>query len=248
MTLAHEFVGQGRHAAFVHGFTQTGQSWKTLLPHLRTPLQSQLIDAPGHGLSHNGKRSLWEAGTDILDTMQPGILIGYSMGARMSLHAALLHPAKVEALVLISGTAGIIDNQEREQRKRDDDDLAHHICDVGLDTFLTEWLDKPMFATLAHNDTDTQDRMRNTPEGIADSLRFAGTGTQTPLWSRLNELTMPVLLIAGELDKKFVQIAEEMKTHIPSSTLCVIAEAGHSVHLEKPQEVASAIDQWLVTH
>jgi pimeloyl-ACP methyl ester carboxylesterase len=56
---------------------------------------------------------------------------------------------------------------------------------------------------------------------------------------------MPVLLIAGALDTKFVDIAQQMHARIPTSTLSVIADAGHSVHLEKPEAVAREIDNWL---
>ena len=245
MTLAHEFVGQGRSTAFIHGFTQTSQSWKSLLPFIRTPLHSQLIDAPGHGLSVDGTRSLWETGSDIIQTMQPGILVGYSMGARMSLHAALLDPTRIEGLVLISGTAGIQDKDARELRLQEDNTLAKHICEVGVATFLSEWLQKPMFNNLSASESDLADRMRNTAEGLSNSLRYAGTGTQNPLWQRLNELHMPVLLIAGALDTKFVDIAQEMHGKISTSTLSVIADAGHSVHLEKPEIVAREIDNWL---
>ena len=39
--------------------------------------------------------------------------------------------------------------------------------------------------------------------GLAASRRLAGTGAQEPLWYRLAELEMPVLLVAGERDEKF---------------------------------------------
>lgn len=246
MTLGCEILGEGRNITFVHGFTQTSQSWKPLLTHLRTPLHSQLIDAPGHGLSLNGARSLLEAGHDIVATMQRGILVGYSMGARMCLHAALTKSEKVTSLILISGTAGIRNDEERAQRVHNDNTLADHICTIGVDAFITEWMQQPLFATLPSTDEDVSDRQRNTSQGLADSLRYAGTGTQRPLWDELHNITVPVLLIAGERDSKFVQIAREMNSYLPNSTLRVIPDAGHSVHLENPQAVASEIDDWLL--
>src|ERR1019366_8418989 len=45
------------------------------------------------------------------------------------------------------------------------------------------------------------DRLTNTAGGLAASLRLAGTGTMEPLWDRLAGLTMPVLVVAGELDE-----------------------------------------------
>jgi 2-succinyl-6-hydroxy-2,4-cyclohexadiene-1-carboxylate synthase len=246
MTLAHEFVGVGKNATFVHGFTQTSQSWKPLLAHLRTSLHSQLIDAPGHGLSPDGARTLWESGRDIVETMHTGILVGYSMGARMCLHAALLNSAKITSLILISGTAGIRNHQERTQRIQNDNELADRICEIGVNAFIPEWMQQPLFTSLPKTEEDVSDRKRNSSQGLADSLRYAGTGTQQPLWDELHKITVPVLLIAGERDTKFVQIAQEMHIYLPHSTLCVIPDSGHSVHLERTSIVAAEIDRWLL--
>jgi|688.fasta_scaffold21188_3 2-succinyl-6-hydroxy-2,4-cyclohexadiene-1-carboxylate synthase len=246
MNLACESIGEGQDIAFVHGFTQTSQSWKPLVSRFRTPLHSQLIDAPGHGLSSDGQRNLWESGQDIIDTMNTGVLVGYSMGARMCLHAALLGSTKIESLILLSGTAGIRDSSERLQRQIADNHLADHIHEIGVPAFLEEWLKKPMFAGLHHDQSDFVDRCRNTQDGLSHSLRNAGVGTQEPLWERLVEIHVPVLLIAGDRDQKFVHLAQEMHELIPQSTLCIISEAGHSVHLENPASVAHEIDTWLL--
>ena len=246
MTLAYEFIGEGRSATFVHGFTQTSQSWKPLLAHLYTSLHSQLIDAPGHGLSPDGARTLVESGREIVETMNTGILVGYSMGARMCLYAALLDSEKITSLILISGTAGIRNDQERTQRMHNDNELADRICAIGVNAFIPEWMQQPLFNSLPKTDEDISDRKRNTSQGLADSLRYAGTGTQQPLWDELHKITVPVLLIAGERDAKFVQIAQEMHNYLPHSTLCVIPDAGHSVHLERPSMVAAEMDRWLL--
>jgi 2-succinyl-6-hydroxy-2,4-cyclohexadiene-1-carboxylate synthase len=246
MTLSYEILGEGRNATFVHGFTQTSQSWKPLLAHLRTPLCSQLIDAPGHGLTHDGARTLWESGEDIVETMHTGTLVGYSMGARMCLHAALLGSEKISSLILLSGTAGIRSDDERSQRVNSDHELADRIVSIGVPAFISEWLQQPLFASLPVDDSDIADRLRNTSEGLAASLRFAGTGTQSPLWDELHKITVPVLLIVGSRDTKFVQLAQEMHACLPNSTLSVISDAGHNVHLEKPMLVAPEIDQWLL--
>ncbi len=78
-------------------------------------------------------------------------------------------------------------------------------------------------------------RLRNNPTGLANSLRGMGTGAQPSLWDRLGELTMPVLLIAGEHDAKFSAINREMQSLIPKAQLEIVAGAGHTVHAEQPQ-------------
>ena len=52
--------------------------------------------------------------------------------------------------------------------------------------------------------------MRNDAAGLASSLRLCGTGSQVPLWGRLSELSMPVLVLAGENDARFCSLAERI--------------------------------------
>jgi len=204
-----------------------------------TPL---CLDAPGHGNNTNGVRSLPQCADDIAAAMQPGILVGYSMGARMALHVALQHPTMVSQLVLISGTPGLVTEAERTARRKSDNDLAERIETIGLSAFLDEWLALPIFSGLDEKTNQREDRLRNTEKGLADSLRYAGTGTQEPQWSNLQQLSMPVHLVVGEHDEKFTAIAEQMKPLISTSEMTVVANAGHTVHLENPTATGQMLD------
>lgn len=244
MKLAHRTIGSGPPVAFVHGFTQTGQSWNRVIDELNS-VACTAIDAPGHGGSGDGCKSLTQCGDDIANTMQAGTLVGYSMGARMSLHTALQHPNIVQKLVLISGTAGIEDPAERTQRATSDNALAERIETIGVPEFISEWLSNPMFAGLSAENAQIEERLSNSASGLANSLRYAGTGTQTPLWSRLHELNRPVLLIAGEHDQKFTDLARRMNSMIPQSTLRVIKNCGHTVHLENHEQFMEVLKAFL---
>jgi 2-succinyl-6-hydroxy-2,4-cyclohexadiene-1-carboxylate synthase len=200
------------------------------------------LDAPGHGNNTNGARSLPQCADDIAASMTAGMLVGYSMGARMALHVALQHPEMVTQLVLISGTPGLKTQSERAARQKSDNELADRIETIGLSAFLDEWLALPMFSGLSNETNQRDDRLRNTTQGLADSLRFAGTGTQESQWPNLHQLSMPVHLLVGELDEKFTSIAREMKPLISTSELTVVENAGHTVHLENPTTTAQLLD------
>ncbi len=58
---------------------------------------------------------------------------------------------------------------------------------------------------------------------------------------------MPVLVVAGALDAKFVAAAERMAGLLPDATLAVIDGAGHTVHLERPDAFVAVLDAWLAT-
>lgn len=200
------------------------------------------LDAPGHGNNPNGARSLLQCADDIGAAMQPGILIGYSMGARMALHVALQHPTMVTQLVLISGTPGLVTEAERSARQLSDNEMADHIEKVGISVFIDEWLALPIFSGLSDQTNQRNDRVRNTAKGLADSLRFAGTGTQEPQWSKLQQLSIPVHLIVGELDNKFGTIAKDMQPLLQTSELNVVPNVGHTVHLEDPVSTGHILD------
>ena len=71
-----------------------------------------------------------------------------------------------------------------------------------------------MFAGIA---PEAQRLRRSAPQhgpGLASSLRLAGTGTQLPLWDRLDWLRMPVLVLTGEHDDRFTATGRRMAAAI----------------------------------
>lgn len=235
-----------------HGFTQTARSWATFEQLLvergvsRDVLHA--VDLAGHGDATDVRSDLWESAHHLVDSGGVGTYVGYSMGGRVALHAALNHAAEVERLVLIGATPGIIDDADRRSRREADEGLADHIEAVGVATFIDEWLANPLFAGLTAATAMRADRLRNTAAGLASNLRLAGTGMQEPLWDRLGEIECPVLLVVGADDAKFTTIAEQMATRLPDASIAVIDGSGHSAHLERPTATADAIVDWLRHH
>jgi 2-succinyl-6-hydroxy-2,4-cyclohexadiene-1-carboxylate synthase len=238
----HRFV-------LAHGFTQSAQSWATIrrLLELRLPGAAMIaVDLPGHGGAEPpADLDLWASAELLGDQGGPGVYVGYSMGGRVALHTALARPEVVERLVLIGATAGIDDPDERAARRAADEGLADHIEAVGVPTFIDEWLANPLFAGLTDDTALRDDRLRNTPAGLAASLRATGTGTQTPLWDRLDEIECPVLVLVGEHDAKFTDLGRRLVDGLPRAELVVVPGAGHSVHLEQPEATIDAITAWL---
>lgn len=254
MKLSHDLLsnqGATQAIAFLHGFTQTRRSMHGLINEmsgLSTLFSAIAVDAPLHGDSQHVETDVVGAADALVDTCGKATYLGYSMGARICLHAALQHPTQVQALVLISGTAGIIDPTQRQHRRDTDNELANHVEQVGTQQFISEWLSKPMFALLPDNPQDIAQRCTNSANSLATSLRKCGTGTQESLWDALPTLSMPVLLIAGAHDEAFCQHARRMQELIGSNaTVRIVQDAGHSIHLEQPQITAQLVCDWLAT-
>ncbi len=232
------------HVVFAHGFTQTGRGWEPVEAALkeRIPGATTLaVDLPGHGDASDLRCDLWQAADLLATSGGPGCYVGYSMGGRIALHSALSHPQRVGRLVLIGATAGIDDDDERRERRVADQELADSITRRSVPAFVDDWLANPLFTGLTDETSMREDRLRNSARGLASSLRLAGTGTQEPLWSRLGEISCPVLVIVGERDEKFRALGERLVASLPDASLTVVADAGHAVHLERPGTTVDAL-------
>lgn len=235
--------------ALVHGFTQTGRSWPAIAGRLASSRPVLLVDAPGHGGSAQLRLDLWGAGRALLETAGDADLLGYSMGGRICLHAALLDPATPRRLVLVGATAGIADEAARARRRAEDGALAETIeaaGDAGLPAFLERWLAGPLFAGLDRAAAGLEARLENTSAGLASSLRLCGTGAQEPLDERLRDLSTPVLLVVGQHDAKFRAEADRLAASLPCPEIAMVEGAGHACHLEQPDAFLDVVEAWLV--
>ncbi|MEI7548724.1 MAG: alpha/beta fold hydrolase [Actinomycetota bacterium] len=242
--LAAERTGDHRaHTlVFVHGFTHTGNSWKPIAEQFVTlGYQAVLVDLPGPGGSSAVRADLRRSADMVAALGGRGTYIGYSLGGRVVLHLGLMYPHLAQTLVLLGAHPGFADADERAARRASDDALAEHLLDVGLEAFLGEWTALPLFGGFEFTAADRSDRMRNTADGLAASLRMAGNGEQLPLWPRLRELNMPVLAMAGADDTKFAAIAEQIANAVPTGRIALIPGAAHAAHLQNPQAVVAAI-------
>ena len=231
----------------VHGFTQTSRSWNQVAVKLSSQGDEVVgFDLPGHGGRSGEPAGLAESAELLGRWGGHASYVGYSMGGRVCLHLALARPELVRTLVLVSTSPGIEDPEARAERRAADEALADDLERDGLDAFLERWLAQPIFAGLSEEAADLYDRRLNTVEGLAAALRLAGVGVQEPLWGRLPELDMPVLLLAGERDEGYVAVAHRAAEAIgPNASVTVIPGAGHACHLEQPIAVASTVRTFL---
>lgn len=229
----------------LHGFTHTGASWDPVVSALGERYRAVAIDIRGHGSASGREPVALEGVLEDLAAVAPGrfTLVGYSMGGRIALHAALALPERIERLVLIGASPGIADPAEREARLRDDERLAGEIESMSIEAFAHRWAQTPVLAgqppdvlAAAH-----ADRLRNRPAGLAAALRGLGNAALPSLWERLGEIRTRVALVVGERDEKFRAIADQMAAGLPAAEVIVAPGAGHAVHLEAPARVASVI-------
>lgn len=251
--------GRGPAVVLLHGFTGSGQDMAEIAQSLERDYETLALDLPGHGRSADLVRADTDGFDECVDDLVATLesaghrqahWLGYSMGARLALGCAVRHPGSVTSLVLLGGRAGIADPAERAARCREDAALAARIESVGVEAFVDEWLAQPMFASLRKRGArflaeQRRQRVSNSARGLADSLRRLGPGAQPPLFDVLPSVAVPVLLVAGALDRKFVALAHALAGQLPQAEICVIADAGHAAHLEQSEAFVHAVQDFL---
>jgi 2-succinyl-6-hydroxy-2,4-cyclohexadiene-1-carboxylate synthase len=230
----------------LHGFAGTRHTWDAVTERLSPERYTALaLDLPGHGVAVDAPRPIAFAGcVEHVLAQSPSefVLGGYSMGGRVALHVALAAPERVQGLVLVSCTAGIVDADARAARRQADGLLADALEREPFEQFMDDWAAQPVFAEdppEVHAAMRTE-QLRNDPPALAAVLRGIGTGEMAPLWERLGELSMPVTVLVGERDTKFHAPGQRMVEQVPSGELLVIP-GGHRLPVEVPQAVARAL-------
>ncbi|MDR8391112.1 2-succinyl-6-hydroxy-2,4-cyclohexadiene-1-carboxylate synthase [Aliifodinibius sp. S!AR15-10] len=237
----------------LHGFMGSGRAFKHLINPLSRFCNPITIDLLGHGQTQDpGEPERYAVEHQLHDLFEiiAGIdgqglfLHGYSMGGRLALRFAIQNPDMIKGLILESTNYGIEEKNQRKQRMKLDEERVQAI-ETDFEEFLSSWHKLPIFK----NGTDHSEELvehyktiqqNQRPCAIANSLRGFGTAQMPPVKEKLQQLNMPVLLLAGEADTKYRDILDEMDQLIPKSKHHIIKDAGHRIHLENP---AAFVDQ-----
>jgi 2-succinyl-6-hydroxy-2,4-cyclohexadiene-1-carboxylate synthase len=231
----------------LHGFSGTSRAWDGVIEHLDPERYRPLaLDLPGHGAETGYPPPITFAGcVERILTQAPKrfALCGYSLGGRVALHLALAAPERVTRLTIVSSNPGIEDVSERAVRSRADRKLADELERIPFEDFIERWRTQPLFAEdpVHVGELARADQRRNSPSALAEVLRGLSVGEMASLWSRLKELTMPVLVIAGDRDEKFVAICERLTREAPHGSF-VVLKGGHGLPLENPDGIAGALE------
>jgi 2-succinyl-6-hydroxy-2,4-cyclohexadiene-1-carboxylate synthase len=223
---------------FLPGFMQHADSWSQVAAAVGERYPVRVVDFSTWTFEERVGEIRAAAGPD-------SVVVGYSMGGRLALHAAL--GSAWAGLVVVAASAGIADPDERRRRMAADLELAEWMERQPAEAVVARWEANPVFASQGTELVEAQraGRLDHDPVALARLLRSAGQGALEPLWDRLGSLRMPVLALAGENDGTNRAAAERIASLVPRGSADVIAGSGHAAHLEAPDAVASAILDWL---
>ena len=237
----------------LHGFLGTGIDWILFaqeLQRLRPDIQILLPDLPGHGESVSIPPQNFTARLcETLDAAQisRAALAGYSLGGRLALAAAIVHPQRFPAFIGISTTAGIENPVERNARCEADAKLARRLRDESFESFLHDWWNLPIFESPKKKTSSEFLASRSTqnPAALAEVLETWSPGVLPSLWNELPAYLGDALILAGEADSKYSLLARRMAESFRSAKTQILPACGHRLLEEAPLELARAVVDFL---
>lgn len=225
----------------VPGFSQTTASWQGVREILDRSCEVLALDVP--------ERETFEATAASIGVQgKRAVYTGYSMGGRLALRLALDRPDLVQALVLVSATAGIADEAARAERIASDEALAESAEREGVDAFLQRWLAQPLFASVPPGAPGLQERRGLSEHYLAHCLRVLGAGAMEPMWDRLGELEMPIAVVTGKADAKYEKLALSLLERLRGDVVHIRLDGGHALPLEQPAVLGGFIASFAARH
>jgi pimeloyl-ACP methyl ester carboxylesterase len=253
--LAAEVVGSGDPVVFLHANVCDSRMWRAQLDGVGASNKAIAYDRRGFGETL-AEREDFSAVADLMavidDTANgtPAILVGCSRGGLIALDAALQHPSRIRALILIAPS---VSGEPQAIYSPEIKDLVGQLTEAEAVGDLEQvnaikarlWLDGP----LAPDGRVMGQARRLFLDMNAIALRSPPTGSSldTALaFHRLGKITVPSLVIWGDLDFPHIQ---ERCRYIAAALLNgsshELAGAAHLPSLERPAYITGLLTEFI---
>jgi pimeloyl-ACP methyl ester carboxylesterase len=264
----HEFVARGITFRYLewgdasspvmvllHGLTGHAHTWDHMAPGLSERYRVLAPDQRGHGDSgHAGSYATSDFVADVEAFVEhvglrQFVLMGLSMGGHNAMAYAAAHPEQVSRLIIVD----IPPKMNREHAPNWS--VISKLADTGHAGF--DSFGEAVEAARAGNPTAPEENLRyrtewnlnNGPDGrllLKWDAKAPAIWAPADLWPLLPSISMPALIVRG--GKTLVlprETASEMIALLPDAELIEIADSGHSVPTDRPQELQRIVLDWL---
>ena len=245
-------AGRGEPLVLVHGLADDHRAWRRTLPDLVLRHRVLLYDLRGHGQTTLGKpdgslRQLGEDLVGLLDALEieRARIAGFSLGGTIAMRVAIDHPDRVDRLVLVATSSRVGRSAAAWYRER----LS---MVKSEDSWLRETLDRDTGEVYAQAPNELEEglliRRQSTadPRGYGNACAAMAALFEAPLDPELGQIRAPTLIVASDLDQHCPpKAAEIIGAGITGSRVELIKGAGHAIPVERPGELAAAINRFL---
>jgi pimeloyl-ACP methyl ester carboxylesterase len=249
--------GQGPAVVLLHGSNSSLFTWEGWASLLARDHRVVTLDLPGHGLTGPDPRERYSSAdmAAFVDRFVTTLgvsrftLGGNSMGGGVAWRYALLHPEKVERLILVDA-AGFPREEPRP--------FALRMFSSPVFSHVARWLSPR--SVIARSVRDVYGDPSRVTDGLVDLYedmllragnreatrrRFA-TNDQDGLVARLGETHVPTLILWGTRDRWILpKYAERFHTAIPGSQLVMLDGLGHVPMEEDPERSLAPVREFV---
>jgi len=257
--LYYETAGQGRVVVLIHAGIADCTMWDEQFDEFSQQFRIIRYDARGFGKSRT-KSVSFSNRQDLADLLRHlgvsnAVIIGLSRGGNIATDFTLEHPEMVEALIVVGAGIGGFDPgpvPAAEQILFSSMETAEKMNDFAriVDLDLQAWVAGP---GQPMGRAPVQVRKKVRAMDVANYTRVDGVAKPQPLQppaiGRLNEISVPTLVIVGDLDTTDSRLAAKRLAHdIPGAKLVVFHGVAHMVNMEKPVEFNETVIGFLRSH
>jgi pimeloyl-ACP methyl ester carboxylesterase len=238
----YEVAGSGEPTVILmHGGLLDCTMWDGQFELLAKTNRVVRYDADAHGKSPLPPDVYWDHASlrELMNALgiDRALLVGLSMGGKVSIDLALENPERVEAIVAVSsGLSGYRFESDFYIEHRDAMIQAWRAgeFDTVVEEFQRCWTDGP-HRTPEEVDPEVRERVRAMARnGLEHAME--GRPIDPPAIDRLDELDLPMLVLTGELDMPGIhEIADMLVAANPNAELVTIPDAAHMVNMEAPE-------------
>ena len=252
--LAAEVVGSGDPVIFLHANVCDSRMWRAQLDRVGASNQAIAYDRRGFGKTRTEKEQ-FSAVADLMAVIDaladgtPAILVGCSQGGRVAVDAALRYPSSVRGLVLISPTVTgapeaiyppAIEMLMAELKQAERIGNLDRVNAIKAHLFL----DGPL-----HQGRVMGEARELFIDMHAMSLRSPPIGSDidiAPAFHRLHEISVPTLVIWGDLDFPHIQErCRQIAPMMPNASHYVLTGTAHLPSLDRPADVTRLLTAFI---
>jgi 2-succinyl-6-hydroxy-2,4-cyclohexadiene-1-carboxylate synthase len=228
----------------IHGNFQTPSVWKPFRGKLKT--RNSNLDVIPVNLDNYSSVGFDRWVEDFCDAVeiQPGqkksLILGYSLGGRLALHACLSRPDLWRGAIIVGADPGSESEEEKRLQLDRDRKWAERLKREPLEKLAEEWDAQAVFCGLenaAPRNFDELDAAK-----LGQQFEVFSKGLQENLAPKLAELQRPpILFLSGEKDLKYQGIGEKLSKSTSVVKAQIVADAGHRVPWENPESFSQAL-------
>jgi pimeloyl-ACP methyl ester carboxylesterase len=259
----------------LHGWGDTGETFQFVVDSLPDKYTLLAIDHRGFGRTEWPQDGYWfpdyladlDAWLDVISPDEPVTLVGHSMGGNLATHYAGVQPHRVKRVINLEGFGLSATTADQAPAR-----YQQWLNEVKAGAHFASYANYPDYDRLSDS---LARRHRHLPRERADFIARAWARENEqgrielradPRHKRVNpflyrrdemracwqQITAPLLFVAAEESEHYRRIKEQftiekLREDFRDVELSIVANAGHMLHLEQPEEVAKLIENFCLS-